>query len=122
MTRHSGIVTHLRVVTEVTHRSYGIALLALTEALGEKEVQGRIDQLRRIADDLKREVRRLEAASLELADDADFDPAAILHRERQEELAELRAVRLGNRRSEESYDRSLGKPRRTARGYPGNED
>lgn len=114
--RHPGIVTHLQVVAEVTHRSYEIALLALHEATEEKEVGGRIDQLRRIADDLHREVRRLEEAADELAEDADFDPAAEAHAARQAELAELKEIRLGNRRSEVSYNRSLGRPRRTRGG------
>ncbi len=76
-----GPITHLSAVAEVTRRSQQIALAALHEALTSPVSPERVNQLRRVADDLDREVGRLEAAMLELDPDADFNPSAGLEAE-----------------------------------------
>ncbi len=72
---------HLSTVLGVTQRSQQIAQAALYEALTQPISPGRVDQLRKVANDLDREVARLELA-LEL-DDApivreDDPPVALL--------------------------------------------
>lgn len=53
---------HLAAVAEVTRRSQQIALAALHEALTQPVCPARVEQLRRVTDDMNREVRRLEDA------------------------------------------------------------
>ena len=76
---------HLSAVAEVTRRSQQIALAALHEALtqpsrrpGSPYAFERVQQLRRVTEDMDREVGRLEDAMDELAPDADFNPSGEL--------------------------------------------
>lgn len=71
---------HLSAVAEVTRRSQQIALAALHEALTAPVEPGRVAQLRRVTDDLNREVRRLEDAIRETYPEAVEDPAALIRR------------------------------------------
>jgi hypothetical protein len=72
---------HLSAVAEVTRRSQQIALAALHEALTQPVCPERVAQLRRVTDDLHREVRRLEEA-IDESDDAPIvrvdDPPVVL--------------------------------------------
>jgi hypothetical protein len=66
----SRAVSHLAAVAEVTQRSQQIALVALHEALTAPVSPERVAQLRRVTDDLNREVGRLEDALGDMLDAA----------------------------------------------------
>lgn len=73
--QNARLVQHLRVVAVITSKSYTLALLTLSEALTQPVSPARVEQLRRVADDLAGELIRVEDAMRELAPDADFDPS-----------------------------------------------
>ncbi len=132
MTSDVSALAHLQAVAKVTAKSRDIALAALHEARTRPVAEGRVRQLRQVAQDLNREVGRLETAMDELAPDADFDPSGSMHElvresgdgpavrtpDKQAQLDTLARIArmasgVGPARPAKSYDRSMGKPVRS---------